>query len=505
MVADGWILPAFAEARLARRDEGVLVSLGDVPMPGNDDPRWTVVGAVGSPGRAAVDERGLVTPVPGRWSLDWWVGADDRWHVPSREDAVVQRLAGGVPVVETVMKVPGGEAVQRVYGVAGAPDVVVVEVENASAAPFAVAFAVRPFDQRGPGRVGRAAISGTAVEIDGERAVALPRPPSRVATSTLADGDAASAVLGGRAREAKRAEVEDPERSATLAAVFPLAHRASIRVAVTLSGSLPERFDATGLPRSGDAVHGWEAHLGRGTVVRLPDEGVQRALDAARAHLLLLDDGVSITPVPWDGGASERQDAVTILTALRRWGFERHADEVAASVPRRWRRKLAPAALEPGDAWARAGELLRESSATVSWADRGSGAHGRLVGDFLLAVRDGLVAEHEEGVALLPVLPPEWRGRDLEVHRLPTRFGAVSYALRWHGERPALLWELHGDGGGGAGGGGVGAGDRGARVEGPRGRARRREVTVTAPGLDVTWSSRERSGETLLAPVDGTG
>jgi len=42
--------------------------------------------------------------------------------------------------------------------------------------------------------------------------------------------------------------------------------------------------------------------------------------------------------------------------------------------------------------------------------------------------------------------------------------------VRWHGDRPALLWEA----------------PPGARV--------------TAPGLDPTWSSDAASGEVLLGP-----
>ncbi|MDQ1446345.1 MAG: hypothetical protein QOI20_2809, partial [Acidimicrobiaceae bacterium] len=39
------------------------------PAPGLAEARWTTVGSIGSPGRAIVDGRGLVTPWPGGWSL----------------------------------------------------------------------------------------------------------------------------------------------------------------------------------------------------------------------------------------------------------------------------------------------------------------------------------------------------------------------------------------------------------------------------------------------------
>ena len=60
---------------------------------------WVQLGTVSTLERAVVDPRGLVSPGPVGWSLDWWIGADDRWHVPSREAArpptADRRRAGG--------------------------------------------------------------------------------------------------------------------------------------------------------------------------------------------------------------------------------------------------------------------------------------------------------------------------------------------------------------------------------------------------------------------------
>ncbi len=50
----------------------------------------------------------------------------------------------------------------------------------------------------------------------------------------------------------------------------------------------------------------------------------------------------------------------------------------------------------------------------------------------------------------------------------------ASFAVRWHGERPAVLWEQQGD----------------------------TPVELSAPDLDPEWRTTERSGETLWpAPV----
>ena len=81
------------------------------------------------------------------------------------------------------------------------------------------------------------------------------------------------------------------------------------------------------------------------------------------------------------------------------------------------------------------------------------------------------------GLVLCGLLPPAWIGHGIEVHDAPTDHGRLSYAVRWHGDRPALLWELDA----------------------------RRPVQLTAPGLDASWASDEAVGEALLEPVRSAG
>jgi hypothetical protein len=88
------------------------------------------------------------------------------------------------------------------------------------------------------------------------------------------------------------------------------------------------------------------------------------------------------------------------------------------------------------------------------------------------------LAVHVDGttVRLLPFVPESWLGSPIDVRGVPTPVGRCSFSVRWHGERPALLWELVPHPG-----------------EGP--------VRLTAPALDPAWSSTEAAGEALLAAV----
>src|SRR5436853_2705472 len=292
-----WVWPYWLDRQLDPRSPA-FVPRGHLPVLTNLTNRnWTMVGNVGSSREAIVDPRGLVTPWYDGWSLDWWVGADDRWHLPSREAAVRQRLLGNAPVVETVLRVPGGEVAQRVYAVAGlaggagaegAPaaspaELAVVELENRSPVPVVVAFAVRPYNPEGLAIVERIALHHRTVAVDGRPALLLPRPPARMAASTFRAGDSVNVVTAGRAGstfpEALRCEVG----LAQAAFLFPLPHTATIRVAMPLSPDrrtrrrrlarrrverMPELPAAP--PASAAVVRSWAAHGRRGLQLSLP-------------------------------------------------------------------------------------------------------------------------------------------------------------------------------------------------------------------------------------------
>jgi hypothetical protein len=343
-----WLWPYWVERQLDP-DSPAFTPRGHLPFLANTTHRnWTAVGNVGSPHEAIVDPRGLVTPWYDGWSLDWWIGSGDRWHLPSREPAVRQSALEATPVVETVMRIPGGEAVHRAYAVTGREELAVVEVENRSSTPVAVAFAVRPYNPEGLAVLERITLEGTTVLADGRPALLLPRPPSGVAGSTFAQ-DCVHEVIEGRAGRGPLRPVRDPAGLAQAAFVFPLQHRDALRVAMPLSrehrtrrtglarrrvAALPD-VDVARLASGADVARAWRAQLRRGLRVALPDPRLQAAVDANRAYMLLLHDGDEITPGPFTYHRFWFRDAAYQLTAMDRWGFHAEAAEVLRSYPRR--------------------------------------------------------------------------------------------------------------------------------------------------------------------------
>ncbi len=376
----------------------------------------TLVGALAGRGRARVDERGAIQVVGASWFVDWWIGADDRWRVPAQEPAVRQRTIEGAPVVETALRVPGGDAIQRVYGVGGPGGIVIIEIENDSPAAFVVAFTIA--DARSVGA------SGSVLEVDGGPALIVPALPTRwtVGPERL-DSETIGADTGPFPTRAGSRKLP-----LQVAALYPLSHRNRLRVALVTSDDDPGPVDLGIAASAQDAANGWHALLDHGMRVALPDPKLQGEVELARSQILLDPD----------------PDAVT-TAALEDWGHDTEA------------------------AWAWRGLSLGARRA----ARRRAGPFDETTpGGLLVSIRAALVRD-ERGIELAPDLPESWRGQDFEVFDVPTRSGKLSYAVRWHGARAAVLWE----------------------VTDPA-----PDLVLRAPQLDPTWSTREPAGDALLTP-----
>ena len=392
--------------------------------------------------------------VDGKERLRWFVAADDRWYRPSRETTVRQREISGVPVIETRIKVPGGDAVQRIYGVADFGGAIVVEVFNDSSLPFAVAF------DRGD--------------------IAAMREPSP------------TGVQG----------IDLPVGSV----VFPVGHHATMRVAILIR-DLERKISAQeleSLPSFEQVERGWLAALRVASRVDVPEASWESILTTQRCKLLLAGGGVTSDEVSSNGDdfvnlILDRAERVKLGDKPDQW-----VDEVALateSVIRRCAKNRDAKWFEEraivlaGMVLNRAGETRGQKDIAQAWSrvvsdSSGSGAFGS-VSDVGVAisrdqlasfsgvrqiawVESQLVAQRRDNV--IEICPrgidAAWLGANFECHRLvASPEHLISFALRWHGEKPALLWE----------------------IDGPPG------ARVAASAVDGAFSSTELRGETLLS------
>lgn len=336
-----WGLPHWAQ-RQADPASPAFLPAGGAPDPTAAPPGWSptnrtsrdwvVVGTLGRPLRAAVDPRGLVSPAEGSWSLDWWVGGEDRWHLPAREGTVRQRLVDDAPVIETAMRVHGGDVVQRVFAVVGdeGEPWLVMEVENRTSAAVALAVAVRPWSPIGAAPIGAVGVADEWLVVDDVPSVALPQAPWRVYAAAEGDEPVVAQVLAGGASTLDHRRTCAAGR-AELAAVVPLPHTLVARMAVPLAAPVrrsrrsatPPQRPAT-LPAASEVAAGWAAVAARGPRLELPDPALAAVVAAARRHLLGVPAGEDL--LWWGGGAVDLTAWVPVLEALSVWGA---ADETA--------------------------------------------------------------------------------------------------------------------------------------------------------------------------------
>jgi hypothetical protein len=253
------------------------------------------VGTIASGVTAEVDERGSVAPVRARWKLGWWIGAEDRWHRAENEIAVRQRLVEDTPVVETAMRVPGGDIVQRVYGVrSGDDDAVVVSFENQSAVPVALVIVLDD--------VRKLSVEGSVVQIEKRPTIWFEKEPVRFAWGRTVEA-VADVVTAGDAGPA----LESVKRGAA-AFVLPLAHRTT--ASLIIGTAAPQS-----LPAVEQVVRGWKAQSDRGMRLVLPDDEMQSTIDAGRRTALLTQDDALVLA---RYGYTDEAVAIAERTARRR-------------------------------------------------------------------------------------------------------------------------------------------------------------------------------------------
>ena len=373
--------------------------------------------------------------------LRWFIAADDRWYRPSRETTVRQREVSGVPVIETRIKVPGGDAVQRVYGVANFGGAIVVEIYNDSSLPFAVAF------DRGD--------------------ISTMREPSPTGVQGI-DLPAGSVV-------------------------FPVGHHATMRAAILINGDSRQisAGELESLPSFEQVERGWLAALQISSRVDVPDLSWSSVLTSQRCKVLLSNS----TELAESSDISlvvdlllDRAERVRLGDKPAQW-----VDEVAVATERilkqcaktqsvQWFEERA--LLGAGMVLNRAGESRGLQDFVSVWSRL---AEAGRISDLALAspeiagtvrqiawIESQLVAQRRDGVIeICPCgIDKSWLGVNFECHKLlASPEHLISYAVRWHGEKPALLWE----------------------IDGPVG------AKVAASAIDRTFSSTEMRGETLLS------
>ena len=213
------------------------------------------------------------------------------------------------------------------------------------------------------------------------------------------------------------------------------------------------------------------------------DEGALIAPALAAGHRLLELAGATSAAAELAAVIAERPSSSPVVAPHDGVLFEDREGPRGYEVLSTARAAVACVASDPALAWARLDAVLGVASPTWTWPTHahpklltGTGGAGHDLRVTAAVVRSALgLLVHvgaDGALRLAGHWPAAWLGQGVEIHGAPTALGRVSWAVRWHGDRPALLWEVEGAA---------------------------NDIRVLAPGLDPAWSGSGAQGEALLA------
>ncbi|MEI7505239.1 MAG: hypothetical protein WCK23_00340 [Actinomycetes bacterium] len=392
---------------------------------------------------------GDVYPWDDAEGVKWYVAADDRWHIPGDEVAVRQRSIDGAPVLETRVRIPGGDVIQRVWVATGrlGSSALMMEFENDS--PMAIAIAIDRQDLlvSRPVAVRSSAGEWPAPGLD------IPREPT----------------------------------------VIPVGHRTTVRAALLISGSTsglnPAQLNTSDFADWAAVARGWVSlseRASRFTISDLRDsQRVDELIVVERAEIALNPAVFSDAPdaaVRWlleerelkrmelkETDLVELSGAVETISRATKRRRIAQADALTG---------FKAAAYLLGMAQERALDDLRKVVVKIVGSKKSTlmnmlntysaGSNVNLIvneieNEFAVMSDDGVITLLPDGIKA------ERLGVQFEVHGIAVGLNhRVSFAVRWHGPNAAVIWE----------------------IVGPD------EVELRS-GVDATWSSTNASGEAL--------
>ena len=407
------------------------------------------IGILGQPWRATVTPAGEVYPWDDAEAVKWYVAADDRWHIPADEVAVRQRSVDGAPVLETRVRIPGGDVIQRVWVATGRLGSAALMMEFENDSPMAIAIAI-------------------------DRQDLLVSRPVAVRSS---------------AGEWPAPGLEIPREPT----VIPVGHRTMVRAALVISGSATSVNDsALNIADFADwsaVARGWVSlseRASRLTIADLRDsQRVDELIVAERTEIALNPASLADDPdaaVRWllearelkrmdlqDPDLVELSGAVEAISRAVKRGRIGQANALQG---------FKAAAYLLGADQERALVDLRKVVAKMVGTKKTSlmamlhtSSHDSELNLLVEEVESEFAVMSDDGViTFLPDgIKPERLGVQFEVHGIAVGVNhRVSFAVRWHGPNAAVIWE----------------------VTGPT------DVELRS-GVDASWSSTNAAGEAL--------
>lgn len=347
---------------------------------------WTALGIPGRdhPVESLVDRWGLLTPVPGGPSYDWWVdvaGGAGGTMSPATQPEVAQRLQGDLPVVVTAYEANGLRASCEAWMLPlpeGDWTAMQVVLFNIADLPLrgTFSFALRPYNPEGISPIYHLAYDGSTLLADGRPGPVTWPAPHAWALSDIDAGDLFNRGPGAVSEKRSLTDARgfghgvlrykfniEPWEEAEFLAFFP----AHMRHAPEAPRPARKLFPVPQLEmKQPDSLYysrakastmlAWREALDGGMRLSLPHRGLQTSWEANRAHLLALHDGSVITPGPDLYHSFWLRDAAYMMHALSICGYKEAAAQLLRGLLA-WQRRSGAFVSHNGE-WDGSGQAL---------------------------------------------------------------------------------------------------------------------------------------------------
>ncbi|MCJ8498994.1 hypothetical protein [Desulfatitalea alkaliphila] len=326
-----WIWPFWVEKQFNPNDQSFIPRAFSFSHVNLTHRNWTSVGHPDLAVYPIIDPRGLVTPIPDGWSLDFWIiSPEGKSLFPSQADHADQQLEMDDELtVTTTCGITGNRITSRtrLLTTPYRPVLeILLEVETGPGGWLVVAL--RPYNPEGIQFIENVdhIKDASAWRVNKKTLVLFSKTPENVVFSNYQNGDVVHHLkhCGDQARIACRVGM------ATAAAVFPVSTqgRQSLEIHVPLATEMtPARYSA--IVQSG---RNWENVTGAKAQLSIPDQQIQFLYQAAMRTLLLLSSN-EVVPGPYTYNRFWFRDACFMLHALLVSGFTDRAAKLLGTFP----------------------------------------------------------------------------------------------------------------------------------------------------------------------------
>ncbi len=307
---------------------------------------WTGIGNLYKEKEAIIDPRGLVTANIDSWSVDIFATHRHKLYAPSQLDQVKQRVLHSIPMIETSFEVDNFVILLTTFTeLVENRDVIFQQVQVTNHGhqgdTIRIDCSIRPYNPEGISLINKIHYENNLFFVNGSLGLIALEKPHHVLCSNRLGGDVTLQYNAHELKNTHNANCNtglctasagyqlylNPSESKTLEFRIPMDRSIVIPKVAYLQGHFEDYQQ--------HAISSWKAKTKESMQITLPDKKLEKAFKTNISYLLMLWDGNSITPGPFNYHHFWFRDAAYLLQALCKMGYKDETKQVLNTYPSR--------------------------------------------------------------------------------------------------------------------------------------------------------------------------